>query len=197
MPELQYPVPLGYPAAAKDVQSVATPLLAAAALSLAGVVAGANTDIFGLPGPTLLILVVAALALIASIQLNYHARQFLYNREEIANWCTVDSSPQNAYYERFCHWQREDFNRWATFNNVAIRCFNLGTLLLGFGVSAALIPPSDARQGIWRYVAAVLVVVTVLADATWIYRLRTKNVEMRRVRSNELIGVMRKTEDAA
>ncbi|MGK3941376.1 hypothetical protein ABK046_23430 [Streptomyces caeruleatus] len=71
----------GFGTAAKEAHFIAAPLLTAAALSLAGVVAGAD-DEFRWPGVTLFLLVATSMALIASIQISYYALQFKFTEEE-------------------------------------------------------------------------------------------------------------------
>lgn len=122
---------------------VAAPLLTAAALSLAGVVGGADTQ-FRWPGPILLLLVVASLTLIASIQLSYHARLFLYSHGDLVGWLSseyVDSHKIHLWKK-----QKEDQQRWQKYNKPTVVCFNAGTVLLGLGIAAALVPPDGGRQ---------------------------------------------------
>ena len=71
----------GFGAAAKEAHFIAAPLLTAAALSLAGVVAGAD-DAFRWPGITLLLLVATSMTLVASIQMSYYALQFKFTEAE-------------------------------------------------------------------------------------------------------------------
>ncbi|MHA6760020.1 hypothetical protein [Streptacidiphilus sp. PAMC 29251] len=153
------------------VHFITAPLLVAAALSLAGVV-GAAVERFRWPGPTLLLLVFTALTLLASIQLSYHARQFLYSYQDLNDWL----SPEYVEYSRThdegddnLHTrQQQDFQRWEDLSDPATHCFNIGTILLALGLAAALVPPDHATQAGWRWGAAALVLVAALADAVWI-----------------------------
>jgi hypothetical protein len=144
---------------------VAAPLLTAAALSLAGVVGGADTH-FRWPGPILLLLVVSAVTLIASIQLSYHARLYLYSHGDLVNWYSEEFVRKMArpLYDR----QKADFEKWEKHNYAAVTCFNVGTVLLGLGIAAALVPPDDGVQAPWRWTAAAVVLVATVADAVWI-----------------------------
>ncbi|WP_021594562.1 hypothetical protein [Actinomadura welshii] len=165
MAKTKYPIPLGYVYAAKEVQTIAAPLLTAAALSLAGVVAGASDDAFRWPGVTLFVLVTAALLLLVNLQLHYYARQYLYSRADIQAWvpdADGDTELRKALYAA----QGDDYNIWAKFNNAAVRCFNAGTLLLGTGIAFALIP-DGGKQETWRWVTAVMVLLCVGADIVW------------------------------
>ncbi|MEU0406980.1 hypothetical protein ABZ307_04015 [Streptomyces griseorubiginosus] len=165
------PKPRGYGQADAVALFIAAPLLTAAALSLAGVVGGAD-DEFRWPGPILLILVVAALLLVASIQFNYHGRLYLYSFEDLENWLSPDYVKRDA---RNLHdEQRRDQEKWKKFNTRAVRCFNTGTLLLGVGIAAALVPPICSRQPEWRWSAAVIVLVCTVIDGFWIVFLQLK-----------------------
>ncbi len=150
---------------------VAAPLLTAAALGLAGVVGGAD-DEFRWPGPTLLLLVVSALVLIASIQLSYHARLYLYSYDDLVNWLSDKyvSNNEDVLWQN----QQDDYKEWLKYNTAAVLCFNVGTLLLGFGVAAALVPPDCSKQPGWRWLAALVVLLATMADAVWIAFLHRK-----------------------
>ncbi|MGW0811364.1 hypothetical protein [Nonomuraea sp. NPDC002799] len=182
---LKHPFPFAYASAGKEVHTVAAPLLTAAALSLAGVVAGA-TSAFLWSGPTLLLLVTASLLLVACIQLHYHSRQYLYTRADIDDWLATDfATEQHKAYRELCKFQGVDYRNWLKFHSRAVHCFNAGTILLGVGVAAALLPPSAEQQAIWRIVAAGMVLVAVVADAVWTINLYRKrgNLEKDRRRA--------------
>ncbi|WP_208778537.1 hypothetical protein [Streptomyces griseorubiginosus] len=159
------PIPLGYGPADAMALFIAAPLLTAAALSLAGVVGGAE-DHFRWPGPILLLLVVAALTLIASIQLSYHSRLYLYSHADLVDWLS------ETYVENNKAWlypqQVDDQATWKRYARKAVWCFNLGTLLLGLGIAAALVPPACATQTAWRLSAAVVTLVATVLDGVWI-----------------------------
>ncbi|MGW0758871.1 hypothetical protein ACWD1Y_20805 [Streptomyces sp. NPDC002814] len=165
------PAPLGYAQADAAALFIAAPLLTAAALSLAGVVGGAD-DEFRWPGPILLILVFAALALVASIQINYHGRLYLYSHDDLVSWYSDDFVKKNklVLYQK----QHEAQEQWKTYNSLAVRCFNTGTVLLGVGIAAALVPPKCSMQTEWRWTAAVVVLIATVADAIWITYLQLK-----------------------
>ncbi|EPD60848.1 hypothetical protein [Streptomyces sp. HGB0020] len=165
------PRPLGYGPADAVALFIAAPLLTAAALSLAGVVGGADTH-FRWPGPILLLLVISALALIASIQLSYHARLYLYSYDDLVNWYSEEYVKDHRLplYNR----QKDDFEDWEKYNFAAVVCFNAGTLLLGLGIAAALVPPDGGVQAPWRWTAAVVVLLATVVDGIWITVLHRK-----------------------
>ncbi|GAA2872000.1 hypothetical protein [Nonomuraea rubra] len=181
---LQHPFPFAYAYAAKEVQTIAAPLLTAAALSLAGVVAGASSKTFLWPGPTLLLLVAASLLLVASIQLHYHSRQYLYTCADIEEWVPEDISP--AVRAKLYEWQGDDFSTWMVFHNRAVHCFNTGTVFLGIGVAAALWPPEEGTQATWRTVAAIMVLLGVAVEVGWMAHLYSRSGSLEEKRRREL-----------
>ncbi|GAA3574887.1 MULTISPECIES: hypothetical protein [Streptomyces] len=170
VPPWQRPTPLGYGQGAKEAQFVAAPLLAAAALGLAGVVAGAKDELFLLSGPTLLVLVLSAMALIFSIQLAYHSRKFLYSRQDVYDWHDLADDEQQQRVLR--RQQFNDYQTWRKYNNMANRLFNTGTVLLAFGVAAALAPGDDSSQQGWRWVAAGIVLACAIGEIYWQHELK-------------------------
>jgi hypothetical protein len=148
-------------------------LLAAAALGLAGVVAGAKDKLFLLSGPTLLILVLSAAALIFSIQLAYHARKFLYSRQDVLDWYGLDPDVgESEELEKLSRAQSNDFKTWDKYNNLATRYFNQGTVLLGIGVAGALAPGADSSQQKWRWAAAGFILACTFGEIYWQWKLR-------------------------
>ncbi|MHC5907279.1 hypothetical protein ACVNF4_25805 [Streptomyces sp. S6] len=159
---------LGRPEAARQVLFITAPLLVAAALSLAGVVGGAD-DKFRWPGVILLTLVATAMLLLASIQLGHYAFQFWFTRGELAEKLPRHSDEQRE--ERFTA-ARGYFEKRLT---IALYCFHVGTLMLGVGVASALFPPDGGMQASWRTAAAVLVLVCTVLDGLWFLSLSTSN----------------------
>ncbi|MFF3563314.1 hypothetical protein ACFYXS_25025 [Streptomyces sp. NPDC002574] len=192
MVNLMQPIPLGYGRAAKEAQSIAAPLLTAAALSLAGVVAGADGAAFRWPGITLLVLVTTSVALVASIQLSYHARQYLYSRQDIDDWYQPEYRTDTPAYDLLCDWQLKDYRKWARFNRRGLACFNAGTILLGAGVALALLPPEIGRQAEWRWAAAAIVIAATIADMAWTFYVYRRTRELEAQRRSSLTGIVNK-----
>ncbi|MCX5560209.1 hypothetical protein [Streptomyces sp. NBC_00038] len=152
------PDPLGYGQGVKEVHFIAAPLLAAAALSLSGVVASADRGTFRWPGFTLLLLVVTAMLLIATIQLGYYARKFLYSRQDVYDWIPQPPPEEGTAVEKYLRkWQNDDYQKWLRYNNRANRCFDLGLVLIGLSVAAVLAPP-HGHPSDWRTAAAWTVI---------------------------------------
>ncbi|MEU7661712.1 hypothetical protein [Streptomyces lincolnensis] len=186
-PGWQQPTPLGYGHGAKEAQFVAAPLLAAAALGLAGVVAAAREKVFLLPGPTLLMLVLSAMSLIYSIQLAYHARKFLYSQQDVLDWYGADIASQPLLWKELRRAQSTDFKVWERYIRGANRYFNRGTVLLAFGVAAALAPGKDSNQPSWRWWAAGVVLLCAVGEISWQLKLR-REVNDRSQRKRPGIG---------
>lgn len=165
------PALLGYARAATAAHFVAAPLLTAAALSLAGVVASSDND-FLWPGPILLLLVISAVALIAAIQLGYHSRLYLYSHQDLHDWYSTPYVEDN--WGALRKDQAEHQKTWSRYSNAAVRCFNAGTLLLGLGIAASLAPGSRSAQANWRWAAAVVVFLCTMAEAVWLRRLNSR-----------------------
>ncbi|MEU9174772.1 hypothetical protein AB0D34_44655 [Streptomyces sp. NPDC048420] len=159
------PEPYGYGQGSTSALFIAAPLLTAAALGLAGVVGGAD-DEFQWPGPTLLLLVIAALALIASIQFAYHARLYLYSYDDLECW--LGPAHVKAFASDLRVKQEKDQEVWARYQLWAVHAFNFGTILLGLGIAAALVPPDCGKQIECRWAAAAVVLTATLADAVWV-----------------------------
>lgn len=152
----------------KAAHFVAAPLLTAAALSLAGVVGGAD-DEFRWPGPTLILLVITAMTLIFSIQLGYNARIYLYTYRELeADLAQVGDGSFSDDRKHAMYAAAQQL--WRKRNTKAVIVYNLGTLLLGLGVAASLAPPDCGRQIEWRWAAAGIVLAGTIADAVWVLR---------------------------
>lgn len=196
---LRAPVPLGYGHASKEAHSIAAPLLTGAALALAGVVAAADKDkkVFYWPGVSLLMLVATSMALLASIQLHYYSRQFLYSRQDIHDWYDLDDSPgHQAQVVELYGWQGDDYGKWERSNDWAVHCFNTGTVLLGLGVVTVLIPPDGGQQAFCRWLAAGLVLLCTVAEVAWTLAIYRKNTQLREERGAKLTAVAKPRENA-
>ena len=121
---------------------MAAPLLAGAAVATAGVL-GADGAQFRWPGPAMLCLTLAAIALIGSIQLAFRARGYLYSPAELRDWWDGVGAPSDEVLQQE---QRRDFERWRLWVNRAALIYNLGVVLLGCGVAGVLAPPAEASE---------------------------------------------------
>ncbi|AZQ40648.1 hypothetical protein EJ357_28745 [Streptomyces cyaneochromogenes] len=133
---------------------------------------GGADDEFQWPGPILLLLVIAALALIASIQLAYHARLYLYSHDDLVSW--LGPGHVEAFPKKLRLQQAADQKIWARYQLRAVHAFNAGTMLLGLGIAAALVPPDCGEQPEWRWAAAVVVLIATVVDAVWVTYMHMK-----------------------
>ncbi|MFF7978020.1 hypothetical protein ACFZDK_02670 [Streptomyces sp. NPDC007901] len=158
------PYPLGYAEATTSTQTVAAPLLSAAALSLVGVIIVDSTK-FRWPEVTLLLVVASSISLIASIQIGADARKYLYNRATIQDWYTDEQAKRSAALAK----HSEHFIQWRVRNRRAVVAFNAGTTLLILAVSSALFPRDN--HAVVRWIASGMTLASALVEAWWIYRL--------------------------
>ncbi|MFI6487477.1 hypothetical protein [Streptomyces sp. NPDC050564] len=161
----------GYPNSVHAAVNVAAPLLAGGAVAITGVIV-ADEEKFRWPGAAVLCLMLAIVSLIASIQLGFRARRYHFTSDELGIWFADTRTA--AYY-------RDDSNRdWAigTARNTwrekiqpAVHAYNLGTVLLGLGLSSALMPTSVSEQPNYRWAAAALALVATLVEVVWGWKL--------------------------
>ncbi|MCI3239578.1 hypothetical protein [Streptomyces spinosisporus] len=122
----------------------------------------ADANEFKFAGPALLLLVSAVIALLLSIQLGYHARQWIYSYEEICNW-TARKCPTNRSLET----QSKDFRKGKEKLDRAGLAYNAGTVFLSFAVAAALIPDRPGDLTVWRWIAAAFVTAAAIGESIW------------------------------
>jgi hypothetical protein len=158
------PTPLSYDRASAAAHFVAAPLLAAAAMALIGVV-GADSTKFRWSGFALFLFLLAALSLISSIQLAFHARQYLYSLQDVKDWHSDYDLKVNRDWLR--ERQGQDFAQWSLWNLPAVILYDFGTVLLLLGVATTLAPKDDSPQPVWRWCAAGLALVCSVGEVTW------------------------------
>ncbi|MFC8514072.1 hypothetical protein [Streptomyces sp. NPDC057257] len=156
-----YPKPLGLVRANETALFIASPLLSAGAISLIGVVCADSSE-FLWAGPALLLLVFAVILLLLSIQLGYHARQWIYSYEDLQNW-TAQSDPPLQALER----QAEDYKKGRKKLLRAGMVYNAGTVFLAFGIASALVPDGTDALGVWRLVATGFVATAAVGETVW------------------------------
>lgn len=166
LPQWAKPAPLGYGQASDAAHFVAAPLLTSAAVALIGVI-GADGDKFRWPGPALLALAMAAMALVGSVQYGFHARALLYSAADVAAWWgQEDLTGRRAELRQRQH---EHFGQWQIKIGRAVLAYNLGTALLGAGVAACLAPPTSTTgpAALCRWLACAAVAAGALGELGW------------------------------
>jgi hypothetical protein len=121
-------------------------------VALVGVI-GADGEKFRWPGPTLLALALASLALISSIQYGFHARARLYSAGDVETWW--GTKDLERFEEELQKRQKDHFQEWDIKIAKAVSAYNIGVSLLGAGVAMCAAPEADAGTGeaVSRWVA--------------------------------------------
>lgn len=165
-PDWAKPALLGYGHAADAAHFVAAPLLAAASVTLIGVV-GADSDKFRLASITLLVLSMAAVVLVGSVQYGFHARALLYSAADVETWWGRDDLQR--WEELLRARQRRHYERWKRKIGRAVTTYNIGVTLLGTGVALCLVPAASASSMsvTARWAACAVVGVATLGELVW------------------------------
>ncbi|MFG2964188.1 hypothetical protein ACGFZS_13000 [Streptomyces sp. NPDC048288] len=120
---------------------------------------------------TLLLVVAAAVALIASIQIGADARRYLYNKATIEDWYgkdRVDGSKAAKSHAKH-------FIKWRSRIRKAVIAFNTGTMLLILAVTTSLIPRDN--HAIARWGAVGLAFTGAAIELWWIRRLFHEEID--------------------
>ncbi|WP_326655651.1 hypothetical protein [Streptomyces sp. NBC_01750] len=154
-----------YGRAIESVSTVAAPLLAGGAVAMLGVLA-ADADKFRWPGPSLLLLALAAISLVACVQWGFRARTFLYSVSEAEEHYdgTLSADERELWMQR----SHEDLIRWRRGTGLAALCYNLGLVAFGAGISLAVAPPAHAAQAGWRWAAFWMVSLATASELLWV-----------------------------
>ncbi|WP_331732662.1 hypothetical protein OG592_42125 (plasmid) [Streptomyces avidinii] len=168
-PDWAKPAPLGYGSTSDAAHFVAAPLLAGACIATIGVL-GADGDKFRWPGPAMLMLTLAFVALIASVQYGFHARQHFYSPADVDAWYPPGGSrpAESTLRQR----QQRDFQQWRRLSRRGSTAYNVGVVLLGAAATLVLAPPEDASLGhaVCRWTAAAVTALGSVAEFEWILR---------------------------
>ncbi|WP_405821377.1 hypothetical protein OG241_35885 [Streptomyces sp. NBC_01390] len=161
----------GYPNSIHAAVNIAAPLLAGGAIAISGVVA-ADHEQFRWAGVTLLLLTLAAIVLIASVQFGFRAGRFHFTEDELDRW--VANTSEAEYFSSAPNRQwaiGQARNIWRIKVRPAVHAYNVGTVLLGLGLSTALLPTSSSHQVPVRWAAFALSLVATMGEAVWSWRL--------------------------
>jgi hypothetical protein len=154
--------------------SIAAPLLAGFSVALA-IFLAQSKEASGWESFALSLLVVAALAFIAAVQLTFRARQFAVTPPEIEMWWSDPNEPGRREMlrteQRFYH---ANHSVWAKRAGWA---YDLGLPSFLLGVTASLVPPGglfDASAG--RLAVVVLALLGFVAELAWLRRTRSGSI---------------------
>lgn len=161
--------PFGYAAAIDELGTNAAPLLAGFAFALIGLTVD-KRDALGEADLALLLLVVAGIALVSAVQLNFVARSFHFSPGEYFDLRKLaeEEGIGAETVEGMARSYLAQARRWATWSRLA---YNVGVMVLFFGVAATLVPAT----GLWhmaplRAAAVGLVAAAGLAEAAFLAR---------------------------
>lgn len=149
------PRKIGYVSAVQYAHFVAAPLLAAASISLAGIMA-ADADKFRWPGPAILMMTVCTVLLISCIQCSFNGASHLLSPADLDAWYGDMQRPPEAMLMQM---QQQSMRRWRRSAVKAVHLYNLGVTILGLGATVALAPPdnSSLEHAICRWSACGVV----------------------------------------
>jgi hypothetical protein len=158
------PGPLGYSAALENVGTTAAPLLAGFAFTLIGLLV-TSSDALAQPALALLLLVIASLLLIATVQFAFHARQYYIPPSEYLS--LVRMTPDNGLEDVDL---RRDYSSWLLEHRKLLdrarATYNGGIVFLLVGVAVVLIPPGRlADVPLLRLIAAGFVLAGAVVEA--------------------------------
>lgn len=158
--------PFGYSAALENVGTSAAPLLAGFAFALIGLTIS-NADALARPNLALLLLVVASLALVFSVQAAFTARSFYVAPgdylalEQIA---AEDGIPWDQMKRECAGW----LERHKTWLQLTRFSYNFGIVVLFAGVGVTLVPPAGLAGSSGGRLAAIgLAFLGALGEAVW------------------------------
>jgi hypothetical protein len=161
--------PFGFADAIDELGTNAAPLLAGFAFALIGLTVD-KRDALGEADLALLLLVIAGIALVSAVQLNFIARSFHFSPGEyfdLRKLAEEDGVGAEAVKDMARSYLIKH-RRWATRSRLS---YNIGVMVLFFGVAATLVPAA----GIWhmaplRAAAVCLVSAAGLVEAALLAR---------------------------
>ncbi|MFE6744215.1 hypothetical protein, partial [Streptomyces tubercidicus] len=115
-------------------------------------VIGADAEKFRWPGPTTLMLTLATVCLVTSVQHGFNARRYFYSPADVESWQlsqdAVDGGlDEDTAIELVRQRQRRDMDEWLRLSQHGVLAYNLGILLLACGMALVLAAPEGASLG--------------------------------------------------
>ncbi|SEF57964.1 hypothetical protein SAMN04489712_101489 [Thermomonospora echinospora] len=147
--------------ALESLSGIAAPLLAAAAVTVIGVIVQQPSSL-AWPSLALTLLVLSAIALIAAVQLGFWARAHVVTPAELAEWWPMLKPEDRWRRVRETQWRAAaHYRRWDDATRYA---YSAGIVLLWLGIGVALVPDDPS---VYRWVPAVLAWLAALAEIIW------------------------------
>jgi hypothetical protein len=159
------PFPYGYTAAIDSMGTIAAPLLAGFSVALAAVVLTTPSS-FHWHNACASLLTGAMLALIATVQFAFRARQYAVTPADLEVWWSTDAEAgTRSVLRRTQRYHKREFERWS---NRARMAYNAGLVLFLAGVVAMLAPHKMAGMSLGRLLPPGLATVGLLIELGWI-----------------------------
>ena len=164
-PRWRVPSPYNYAGAVDGMGTVAAPLLASLCIALVAVVIS-NTSAFAEANLALLLLLVAAVGFIATLQFSVMARQYIVTPSQLDEWWPDCDAPSRR--DRLRSIQRSHLTRFFAWADRARFAYNTGILALSLGVGTLLAPRhwNDVSQG--RIVVLIVAALAFLVELAWV-----------------------------
>lgn len=154
------PFPLGQANAADSAGSVAAALFAGFSLTLIGLIVP-DTANFRWPAVGLVLLALAAVLFVASVQCAFWAKQYAITPGDLETWYGGMTKHTKIAYQRA---HQLNFRRWVGRMN---KSYRLGILALLSGMTVTLVP--KGALGVMRGAAIGIIVVGFLIELLWIW----------------------------
>lgn len=160
------PVPYGEPAAIEGMGLVASPLLAGFSLALVVLVIDKYSEL-RFPDWALLLLVLAAVLLIMSVQFTFSARSYSITPDQLKEWWPDLTDSTRWEQQRGVQWRYNDrFRMWA---GRARRSYNAAIMVLLIAISVVLVPKKELPITRPRWIAIAIPVAGVLFELFWMW----------------------------
>lgn len=140
-------------------------------------VINADAEKFRWPGPATLLLTLAMLCLIGSVQYGFHARRHFYSPADAEDWrlaeaitgSALDTDAADALVRSE---QRRNIAEWLRLSQRGGLAYNIGIVLLGFGVALVLVAPAGSSPGhaACRWLAAAATAAAAVGELEWTVR---------------------------
>jgi hypothetical protein len=162
-PGWDVPSPYGQAAAIESMGTAAAPLLAGFSITFATLIL-TSPERFRWVAVTLVLSVVATVALIAALQFAFRTRTWAVTPSDMEQWWPDAQDP--ARHAELVHEQRRHHANYRLWSKRARFSYNAGIVTFLAALTTALIPPGHITSG--RYLAIGLAVLGTLAEAAWI-----------------------------
>jgi hypothetical protein len=172
----RWPAPGYYGAASAldSMGSVSAPLLAGFSLSITTIVL-TTSDALRWPGITAAFSTFAALALIASVQFAFWAKQNVATPSDMREWWDDADTPAGRPF------RITELKRYRTvykaYSRRARWAYDLGIVALLASLASALAPPIHATQPLLRWISAAVVLIAVIVEVAWATATAIENFE--------------------